>query len=168
MTSFRVYKRRLIGVVVVALLGSAIFLGLAWSLQLCNPRYEGRTMAQWLRVLASEPTRSGTPLDIIRIHDYTNLHTIAVEVPLSYALLRSHDFLDGEGKIELIIDGRFYPVHHLGETNGNCLFPLPRLGISPGLHEVEVELQIVSRAYDRLSARGGKRAIAFDNVSSSD
>jgi hypothetical protein len=161
---FRGYKYLLAGWTIAALLVVAMLSGIQWLRQ---PRYEGQTMAQWLRILASEPGRSGSPLDIVRTHVDTNLHSIALEVPLSYALVREHDFLDGEGKIELRIDGRFYPVHHLRETNGNCLLPVPPWGISPGLHEVEVELQIVSRAYDRLYARGSPRTIALDNNSTS-
>jgi hypothetical protein len=132
--------------------------GIRW---LQRPRHEGRTMAQWLRTLASEPGRSGSPLDIIRTHVDTNLHTVLLEVPLSYDLLREHDFLDGIGRIDVVIDGGCCSVPLLRETNGNCLLLLDwdREHIPPGLHKLELDFLID----EYLHARGSTQAVVFAN-----
>jgi hypothetical protein len=159
MMRFRGYRRLLAGVAVVALLGCAMLWGIPWLQQ---PRYEGRTMTEWLKKLATEPGRSGSPLDIIRVHVDTGLHT-SVEVPLSYDLVRECNFLDGYGKILIIIDHDIEAVHQLGETNGNCLFPLPWWGVTPGVHEVTVKFVLWTGVDQAVSARGSSRTIAFDN-----
>jgi len=162
MMCLRGYKRLLADVALVAILGFATSFGIRWWLQ---PRHEGRTMAQWLRVLSSEPGMSGSPLDIIRTHVDTKPHTVVLEVPLSYDLLREHDFFDGWGKIGVVIGRRAYSVPCLRGTNGNCLLLLDwgREQIAPGPHEVQVDFMITSRAFDHLHSVGSARAIIFDN-----
>jgi hypothetical protein len=131
-----------------------------WEIRWSNqPRYEGRTMAQWLRVLRSEPGRSGSPLDIIRVYEGTNIHTTVLEVPLSYDLLREHDFLNGAGNVDVVIDGGGHSVHHLRGTNGNCLLLLDwdREQKLPGLHKIEVDFLIG----EYLHERGSTQAVVF-------
>lgn len=160
MNAKRSRLRLLVAFVCGAVLGAAALLWVV--LPPHQPRYQGRTIAQWLRILSSEPGRSGSPLDIIRVHVDTNLYT-SIEVPLSYELLRKHNFLDGSGKIYLIVDHDNTTVHQLGQTNGNCLFPLPRWGIQAGMHEVTVEFVLWTGVDQYVSARGSPRGIAFDN-----
>jgi hypothetical protein len=127
-----------------------------------RPRHNGRTLEQWLRTLATEPGRSGSPLDIIRTHVYTNAHATVLEVPLSYDLLLDHGFYRGFWKNDLgvIIDengGCTVPI--LRGTNGNCLLPLnwDDNKISPGLHNLEVVFHIG----EAMSARGSTQAVVF-------
>jgi hypothetical protein len=122
-------------------------------------------MPQWLRILASEPGRSGSPLDIIRFNVDTNQRTTWLEVPLSYDLLRDHDFLDGIGKIRVIVDGGAHSASRLRETNGNCVLKLDWdwEHIPPGLHKVGVDFEIWPSPYNLLHAQGTTRDIAFDN-----
>lgn len=129
-----------------------------------RPKRDGRTLAQWLRTLATEPSRSGSPLDIIRAHVYTNLHTTVLEVPLSYDLLCEHGFFRGrdENDLSVIIDeygGCTVPI--LRGTNGNCLLPLnwDNEQIPPGLHNLEVNFLIG----ESMSARGATQAVVFPN-----
>ena len=144
-------------------------------------RYKWRTMDQWLRLLALEPGKSGSPLDITRVHVSTQLHTEevisasgeslglakvperSIEVPLSYDLFREHKALGRAGYFNLLIDG--YPVHTelLRGTNGSCLIPLPDYMVGP--HQVAVEFVIRAPGHGSkidLHARGSERAIAFD------
>jgi hypothetical protein len=116
-------------------------------------------MAQWLRTLSSEPGRSGSPLDIIRTNVDTNLNATFLEVPLSYDLLREHDFFRGRGSLGVIIDGDGHGVPSLRGTNGNCLLVLSwdRERISPGLHKIEINFLIG----EYLSARGSTQAVVF-------
>jgi hypothetical protein len=149
----------------VALLGFGILVWDGrWDSVAANPQYEGRTMAEWLRILASEHHSSSSPLDIVRVHEETSSHSTFLEVPLSYRLLREHDFFDGIGKITFLVDGGARLPKSLRETNGNCLLELDwdREGIRPGAHKVEVEFEIWLRTYNRLHAMGSARTIAFN------
>ncbi len=160
MTCVTEYKRLLTSVALVALLGFAMLCGIRWWVQ---PRYFGRTMAQWLNILTSEPGRSGSPLDIIRTHVDTSLHTVVLEVPLSYDLLREHDFLWGQGFIDVRIDGRASvdPIPELRGTNGNCFLVLnwDREQIPPGLHKFQVNLRIGKD----LNASGSTQCVVPNN-----
>jgi hypothetical protein len=137
-----------------------------WKIQWLHLRHrrDGRTLAQWLRTLATEPGRSGSPLDIIRTHVYTNLHTTVLEVPLSYDLLCQHGFFRGheENDLSVIIDeygGCTVPI--LRATNGNCLLPVnwDKEQIPPGLHQLQVNFLIG----ESMSARGSTQAVVFAN-----
>jgi hypothetical protein len=134
--------------------------GIRWLQQ---QRRSGRTLAQWLRTLATEPGRSGSPLDIIRTQVYTNLHTTVLEVPLSYDLLCEHGFFRGrKNDLSVIIDeygGCTVPI--LRATNGNCLLPLNRdkEQIPPGLHQLEVSFVIG----ESMTMRGSTQAVVFAN-----
>ena len=132
-----------------------------WSQQ---PRCEGRTMEQWLRTLSLEPGRSGSPLESIQVRLDTNLRTTFLEVPLSYDLMREHNFLRGVGHIFPVIDGGAQGVECARGTNGSVLIPLSwdYAQILPGLHQVEVEFEIWPRPFTRLRARGPARALAYD------
>jgi hypothetical protein len=155
-------------------------------------RYKWRTINQWLRLLALEPGRAGSPLDITRVHVSTNLHTVelssgnpyysdrqslglarvperTIEVPLSYDAFREHKALGRAGYFNLLIDGD--PVHTelLRGTNGSCLIPLPEY-MPPGPHQVAVEFVIRAPGHGSkiyLHARGSERAIAFGERSTS-
>jgi hypothetical protein len=131
------------------------------EVRLGEPRVKGKTMAQWLKILASDPGNSNSPLDIIRVHVDTNLHAI-VEIPLSYDLLREHNFLKGSGRIYPVIDGAGETAQPLRGTNGNCLFPLP-WNMRPGPHAVQVDFAIWGSSPDRLHARGSATTIVFTN-----
>jgi hypothetical protein len=168
----------LIGLATLAIAALIVVLGVVM-----DNRYEWRTIDQWLRVLALEPGRSGSPLDIVRVHVSTQLHAAEVfsasgeslglaripqrtiEVPLSYDLFRKHKALGRAGYIRLLIDG--YPVHtELSRgTNGSCLIPLPEY-IRLGPHQVAVEFVIRAPGHGSkidLRARGSERAIVVDD-----
>lgn len=191
MKCFREYRALLGLVAVVAFFGVVIL----WetSTQLTGQqRYKGRTMDQWLRLLALEPGRPGSPLDITRVHVSTNLHTVeffsgnpyssdrqslglarvperTVEVPLSYDLLREHKALGRAGYFNLLIDGYRVRTKLLRGTNGSCLIPLPGYMMTPGPHQVVVEFVIrapghpYTYPYIDLHARGSERTIAIED-----
>lgn len=160
MGCFREY-RPLLGLVAVVAFCAVVILWLVKT-ELTGPeRYRGQTMEQWLRVLASEPGRSGSPLDITRVHVDTKRHT-TVEVPLSHDLLREHNLLGGRGRIRIVIDGGPMRVDILRGKNGNCLIPLP-LGLPPGRYQVAVDFTIWTGTDMRIEARGSERAIAVDD-----
>src|SRR5271165_3319372 len=81
----RTMKRRVLIVfclsAVVALSLIAILEHIGWLLR---PRYEGRTISQWLKVLALDSNKPGSPLDISLVHVDTNQRITYLEVPLSY------------------------------------------------------------------------------------
>jgi hypothetical protein len=137
-----------------------------WSQQ---PRREGRTIAQWLRIIALEPGRPGSPLDIIRVNEDTNERTTFLEVALSYDLMREHNFLRGVGFIMPLIDGDVHTVECLRGTNGSILIPLSwdGSGIPPGLHEAKVKFLLWTGIDMNVSAWGSARTINFDNHAAS-
>ena len=123
-------------------------------------------MAEWLAVVAAQPRRSGSPLDIIRVYEGTNMRNTFLEVPLCYDLLRAHDFCDGIGRISVGVDGRACLPRFMRETNGNCLLDLDWDWQPPrpsGVHKVYVEFLIWPSAYTQLYATGSVRIIAFDD-----
>jgi hypothetical protein len=120
------------------------------------PRYHGRTMAQWLKALATEPGRSGSPLVIIRTQVDTNSNRAQLEVPMSYDLMREHDLLAGRGSIGVVIHG-FESGLPLRGTNGNILIEL--YGKPHGLHQLEVEFIID----ESMVVRGPTQAVVFAN-----
>jgi hypothetical protein len=160
MKSFRENGTLLARVAVMAFV-AIVILCAGSSLWPVQERYKGRTMEQWLRVLASEPGRSGSPLDITRVHVDTKRRT-TVEVPLSFDLLREHNILREAGRICLVIDGGQMRVETLRGTNGNCLIPLP-LGLPPGLHQVAVDFTIWPGPDKRMHAKGSERAVTVDD-----
>ena len=124
-------------------------------------------MQQWLRLLALEPGRSGSPLDITRVHVDTHLQTLTVEVPLSYDLLRKYNILGDGGQIRLLIDGYLAPVLPLRGTNGSCLFSLsgdflpedmPR---TPVRVAVDFVIRPHGHPYVNLHTRGSERTITI-------
>jgi hypothetical protein len=134
--------------------------GIRWLQQ---PRHSGRTLAQWLRILTTKPGRSGSPLDIIHTHVYTNLHTTVLELPLSYDLMSRHGFYGGRrNALHVTMDGDHrWKVPILRGTNGDCLLPLnwDEGHISPGLHRFTVGFL----AGELMLEVGATQAVVFAN-----
>ena len=160
---FSGYKYLLAAWAAAALLVVSMLSGVQWLLQ---PRYERRTIAQWLRILALEPGRSGSPLDITRVIEDTNECTTFLEVPLSYDLMREHNFLRGVGYIDPVIDGHVRTdLTCLRGTNGSVLIPLSWYSweMRPGLHQAKVQFELWTGADRRVFASGSARTIGCDN-----
>ena len=130
-----------------------------WSRQ---PRYQGRTLAEWLPVLRTDTNRTEHPLRIVRvIHNYEP-ECDGVEVPLSCDLMRKYGLLELDlpskgykppredtlmfrhARLYLLVNG---DVAHEGPlcwraTNGNCLVCYHQGLLKPGTNEIEVKFSL--------------------------
>jgi len=100
--------------------------------------FENRNMAQWLRILSKDPNNSESPLRIVQILQYDGPETYAAEVPLSYDLIKQHDFCERNGKLDLIINGRHVSTSCWLGNNGNCLLPFDKSHLNPGTNQIQV------------------------------
>ena len=103
-----------------------------------RPTFENRNMAQWLRILSKDPNNSESPLRIVQIIRYDGPETYAAEVPISYDLIKQHDFCERNGKLDLIINGRQFSTSCWLGTNGNCLLPFDKSRLNPGTNQIQV------------------------------
>jgi hypothetical protein len=146
------------------------FLGIAAAATLCiagvnlylqgrGPTFEGRNMAEWLRVLRTGTNSTEHPLRIVRLICDDAPHCDAVEVPTSwdlvhkYGLARTDDSSHHYGMFTLLVNGVYFRVIECRRaTNGNCLLrfstPYPRT------NDITVFLQFGDGEYRMLEATG--------------
>ena len=105
--------------------------------------FENRTMAQWLRILNTDPNNSKNPLRIVRIVQYDGPEACAAELPLSYDLIRQQGFCDGrKGKFHLVINGGSIWTDCWRGTNGNCLLPFGKSELNAATNQIQVDFLI--------------------------
>lgn len=108
-----------------------------------QPTFQSRTMSQWLQVLRTSTNAPEAPLKILRIiNEEDQPRMCAVEVPVSYELVRQHGFCQGRGKFDLVVNGRHLSTTCWPATNGNCLLPFDRSDLAPGTNRIQVVFMI--------------------------
>jgi hypothetical protein len=133
---------------VIFLIGIALAAcGVAYLLLQPKERtFENRNMAQWLRILNTDPKNSKNPLRIVRIVQYDGPKACAAELPLSYDLIKQHGFCDGKGKFHLVINGRSFWAGCWRGTNGTCLLPFDKSDLNAGTNQFQVDFLILNPA----------------------
>src|SRR6266480_2309882 len=106
--------------------------------------FENRTMAQWLRILNTDPNNSKNPLRIVRIVQYDGPDACAAELPLSYDLIKQQGFCDGKGKFHLVINGRSTWTDCWRGMNGNCLLQFDKSDLNAGTNQFQVDFLILN------------------------
>ena len=148
-----------------------------WSLQ---PRYQGRTLAEWLPVLRTDTNSTEHPLRIVRfIHNYEP-ECDAVEVPLSCDLMLKYGLLEldlpskgykPEREDSLMFRSAQLYVLINGDvaggvsfcwraTNGNCLLRCLHRFLKPGTNEFEVKFNL-SAGDSSPSATGPRKQVGL-------
>jgi hypothetical protein len=84
-----------------------------------KPTFQGRTMNQWLNMLKTSHNASNHPLEIIRIT--TSSKSCNAEIQLSYDLLKKYDLLEGNGKMDLVVNGQGESTSNTRATNNNLI-----------------------------------------------
>jgi MFS family permease len=118
------------------------------------PRYQGRTMEEWLRVLRTDGSSTEHPLRVVRVIYSQEAEGDAVEVPLSWGLMQKYGLFElappykGQREDELIgMHAKFYlfinghgPETGLcwRATNGNCLLRYHHRLLNPGTNDIQV------------------------------
>jgi hypothetical protein len=101
--------------------------------------YQGQTMDQWLKKLATDPTAGTNVLKLRQVITGEEPDVITFEVPISYDLLEYGLKPYGIGKMNLLMDNE-YVSHFTRATNGNCLFIWDTIYDRARLHHLQVEL----------------------------
>jgi hypothetical protein len=111
----------------------------------CGPKErtsQGHTMVQWLKILKSNTNSTDDPLKIVKIINDDKFGNVEFEVPMSYDLLKEHDFLEKNGKFDLSINSRLLSTYCGRATNGNCILGCGINDFTPGTNQVQVEFFI--------------------------
>lgn len=155
-----------VGVVVLVLIPVSGFFFLRSSRGFREPTYQGRNIGQWVEALAADRTDPQNALNIKRILIDEETETVRFETPLSYDLVAKHDFLTGDGRLRLCIDGNLLSSFCERGTNGNCLLYWDKRGIPPGLHQVQVCFFIVNESNKcrMLSTKGAVSSFVLTNI----
>lgn len=107
-----------------------------------EPTFQNHNMAQWLGILKTDTDSAGDPLRIGQII-YNNKSRIgAVEVPLSYELVKKYDFCERQGKFDLVINGRYVSTTCWRATNGNCSLAFDQTELNPGTNQIRIWFMI--------------------------
>lgn len=138
-----------------------------------EPNYQGRTMEQWLQMLKANTNSTEDPLKVARIVHDNESRVVTVEVPLSYDLLREHDFLaEGKGPQS----GKLYfDVNENRSTfcerasNGNCLMSISEndYAFRLGTNQLRVEFVIfdpLGKNHYHLNATGPITEFVSSNI----
>lgn len=136
----RVFPRSLLlGSLVLALLGTAMI----WSLRPLQPRYQGKTIEQWLNLLSGGTGSNDNPLRLERISNSEMSDWVTFKVPLKYDLLQKYDLLFAHGKLCLVIDGELAPIQEcLPAIDGTCLMKFNAGYYPPGPHSIHARISI--------------------------
>jgi hypothetical protein len=103
-----------------------------------EPKFQNRSMGQWLQLLNTETNSSKNPLRVTRIIE--DAPSCTIEVPLSYDLAKQHDF--HYGNLHLIINERYVSPTCWRGTNGNCLLTFDKSYLSLGSNRIQVDFFI--------------------------
>jgi hypothetical protein len=162
-------------------LGSFLASPNPWAIRgLQRRRCQGRTVAEWLPLLRTDTNSTEHPLRIVRVIYNEEPECDAVEVPLSWDLLRKYGlfeldlpYKDYKPEREDSLIGRHAKLYlHINghgpetdlcwrATNGNCLLPYYHRILKPGTNEIEVEF-IMSALYGGISATGPRTQVELD------
>src|SRR6185312_7243648 len=106
----------------------------------CNRQvltYQGHNIDQWLQILRADTNSIENPLTISKIIYDGQLGNPAVEVPMSYDLLKQNDFLQIHGKFDLSVNDRVLSVYTSQATNGNCLLNFDKDSLHFGTNQIQ-------------------------------
>ena len=120
-------------------------------------------MAKWLQILRANTNSTEDPLKITRITYDKKFEAMAVEVPMSYDLLKKHDFLGRKGKFNLILNGGILLTYCERATNGTCLLGFDKNLLRPGTNQIQVVFYI-TKMDNPLIATGPVTEFVSSNV----
>lgn len=148
-----------------------------WAIRgLQRPRHQGRTMEEWFRALRTDTNSTEQPLRIVRVIYNYEPKCDAVEVPLSWDLMRKSGLFElipatenefhhgdalfgGGAKLYVIINGGGRQTGPCWRAaDGNSLLALSQRELKPGTNEVEVEFHMYI-PYGSLSVTGPRAQV---------
>ncbi len=127
--------------------------------------YLGRSMAQWLQILALKTNAPGDPLQIVQIRCSRTSDVATAEVQLSYDALSKYGFTDVRySKFGVSINGDNLSSACWRATNGGCLMPFDQSQLRLGTNQVQVTFIISNRTNtDFIEATGPARELVWTN-----
>ena len=149
-------------VFIIAVVWNAIAFFHEWKY---HSTYRGRTMNQWLKILATEPNAGTNALILKQVITGEEPDIITYEMPLSYDLFKKYNLLERDGVIHLFIDNDIYSYQSCDRaTNGNFLISWNTTFAPPGFHSIYAEFWLCIMDRSPLVARGPTVSFSSTNV----